>query len=82
MENLPIYVQEANNYTTKYTVLKWIFQEHCFRDNDELFAFKKTLRDEKRFDEITVLNDLFRLIKDNVLQNIAALDCVKIIIDK
>jgi len=72
-----------NPYTRidKYSVLKWIFSRKQIRNNDELEQLLNDLKKDKTYFELDVINTLIRLITDNALENVAALDCVKIIIE-
>ena len=66
----------------KYAALKWIFGNRHFRYNDKLSAFLDEIKKDKTYNQLDFINTLFLLIRDNTLENVAALDCVKIIIDK
>ena len=67
---------------TKSALLKWIFTNARFRYNDKLTAFLNELKKDKNYTQLELINTLFLLIRDNTLENVAALDCVRIIIDK
>lgn len=77
----PIIIVDPDTKIDKYSVLKWIFGKVPFRCNDELTAILNDLKDEKTYGQLDIINSLIALIKDNVLENVAALDCVKIVIE-
>ena len=82
MEDLKVYAANINEKINKYRTLKWIFNDVHFRYNDELYSFKKKLTDNMDYKQLDVINTLCGLIIDNILENVTALDCVKIVIDK
>ena len=82
MEDLKKFAENLDGEIDKYKTLKWIFDKTHFRYNDELFAFKKKLTESMDYGQLDVFNTLCELIKDNILENVAALACIKIIIDK
>ena len=82
MKELKEYIESKTDEIGKYETLKWIFDKKSFRYKDELLAFKKKLSDNMDYDQLDVFNTLMELMKKNVLENVAALDCVKIIIEK
>jgi len=70
------------NEIDKYTILKLMCNKMNFRYNDEATEFLKELKEGRDYSEMGIINRWCQLVIDNTLQNIAALDCVKIIIDK
>ena len=66
----------------KYTTLKFIFEKTHFRYNDEALAFLNQFKKDRSYAELDIINNLCRLVIDSTLENVAALDCVKIIIEK
>lgn len=75
-------IEDPDAKIDKYSVLKWIFDKVPIRHNDELTALLKELRNERSYKQLDLINSLYLLVLDNVIQNIAELDCVKIIIDR
>ena len=77
------YITAQNHESVnKYAVLKWIFENRHFRYNDKLSAFLDGIKKDKTYNQVEFINTLVLLIRDNTLENVAALECVQIIIDK
>ena len=80
--NYKEYIEKANGELDKFTVLKWIFDKYHFRYNDDLHEFHKNLTEGKDYKHLEVINTFLNLVMYNVLENVASLDCVKIVFEK
>ena len=74
-------VENPNATIDKYSALKWIFDRIPIHHDDDLALIIKNLRNNKSYSELEIIHKLYSLILDNVLANIADLECVKIIIE-
>ena len=74
-------VDKPHERMDKCSVLKWIFSKKPIRHNDELETLLNDLRKDKSYAELDIINLLYNLIVNNMLENVAALDCVKIIFE-
>ena len=66
----------------KYTILKYIFKQINFRYDDAALTFLNDLKKDRSYEDLDIINHWCKFVIDNTLQNIARLDCIKIIIDK
>lgn len=73
-------VENTDARIDKYSILKWIFDKMPVRHNDELESLLKDLKNNRNYKELDFINSLYSLVLDNVLANVAGLDCIKIII--
>ena len=65
----------------KYAILKYIFNEINFRYDDGALSFLNNLKKDRNYSDLDIINAWCKCVIDNTLQNIARLDCVKIVIE-